>query len=514
MDRILLVDDSPLVQATLSRWLVAADYDVASAGSGEEALAAIAAHPPDLILLDLLMPGMGGLDMCRTLKGSDATSRIPVVVLTDADSSDNRIRSLEIGAEEFLTKPVDHAELLARVRSLLRAKHLSDRLLLSFLELDKLGAFAEAFTGQGVTEWKEAEVSGNMARHVLGLDGPLPNHPTAIWAGRIVQNRVQGICWYWRHGVWFEIPTSCQIATLQAALAPFAREGGELVSKAPPPPPLAKMLRFPADLAIGNFVGLAGPAQWLIAAGYPWEVGAYELPLLRALSRHWAVFERLRRESRLAELAFFSTIQALALAAEFYDRETANHVRRVSAYAEMVAATLGQGSAFMKWIGRSASLHDVGKITVPLDLVRKPAVLSGPEHRVMRLHTVNGAKLIGDLAPLAMARNIALHHHENADGSGYPDHLHAIDIPLEARIVRVVDVYDALRTLRAYKRAYSHEEALTVLRRGDERVSPRHFDPIVMTAFLDHQAEAAALHLELTRDHESGAFKPLVLPDE
>jgi HD-GYP domain-containing protein (c-di-GMP phosphodiesterase class II) len=138
-------------------------------------------------------------------------------------------------------------------------------------------------------------------------------------------------------------------------------------------------------------------------------------------------------------------------------------------------------------------MHDVGKIKTPLALLRKPAPLTDEELDIVRRHTVNGAHLLGEMKPLAMARTIARHHHENFDGSGYPDGLAGDDIPAEARIVKIADVYDALRSERPYKRAYPHAEAVEVIRHGDARVVPRHLDPRAFEAFLDHHAPIAEI---------------------
>jgi len=123
----------------------------------------------------------------------------------------------------------------------------------------------------------------------------------------------------------------------------------------------------------------------------------------------------------------------------------------------------------------------------------KTSELTPEEERLVQQHTVNGAKLLGPFPHLEMARNIALYHHENYDGTGYPRGLAGEAIPLEARIVRVVDVYDALRSLRPYKRAFDHEEARAVMERGDQKVRPSYFDPRVLHAFL----RIVPRHLEL-----------------
>jgi len=491
MDRILIVEDSSVIASLLARWLRQAGYDPEVAPDAATAVAAIQRHPPALILLDLILPDRNGIDLCRDLKGREETARTPVIVLTAAGSSANRIRCLELGADDFLTKPVVHEELVARVRSLVRAKKLSDRLLLSFMELDKLGTFAETLTSQSIADWSAFEVANTMARHLLGPTPDAEHHPRLAWAGQVVRQRVFGSIWYYQAGLWVQEAMTVPTQRLAELLHPFAQGAGQYVCKGQVPAQLADLLHFPSTLPHENLVALWRGANVVITAAYPWEVGAYELPLLRAVMRHWAVFERLRYEARLAEQAFFATMEALALAAEFHDADTARHVRRVGEYSAIVARALGHPPSFVKWLSRSAPMHDVGKIAVPVALLRKPAALTGEELSVVRQHTVHGARLLGNLEPLALARAIARHHHENFDGSGYPDGLRGAEIAVEARIVRIADVYDALRSVRPYKPARSHEESIRVMRQGDERVTPQHLDPMAFEAFLDHHAAMA-----------------------
>jgi len=499
MERILVVDDSPVVVATLRGWLEHHGFEVVSAGSGGQALA-LASSVPDLVLLDLTLPDMPGVEVLERLRRDETLSRIPVVVLTASTAREDRLTCLEAGAEDFLTKPVDEAELVARVRSLLRSKRLSDRLFQSFLELDRLGEFAESFTVQSLADWKAVEVAAGMARHLLGGSPHAANHPRYAWAGQTVRRRIVGAAWQFDHDVWHQRATFFSTGELQAALAPFGRGGGQYASKTPMPVSLAQLLRFPIDPVPENFVGLWWEEGVVITAGYPWEVGAWDFPLLRATVRSWRVFERLRYEARQAEQAFFRTLEALALAAEFYEPDTAAHVRRVGAFSRELARALGCEGHFVKWIARSAQVHDLGKMTVPLALVLKQGDLTPEEQAIMRRHTVNGARLLAGGQHLEMARRIARSHHENHDGSGYPDGLRGDDIPLEARIVRVVDVYDALRAHRPYKAALTHQQALRAMRHGDARVRPTFFDPQVLAAFCDLERSIAALYGDLQHD--------------
>lgn len=507
MERILVADDSQVVCATVQRWLERHRFEVTTATSGQAALAC-ATSLPDLVLLDLNLPDLSGAEVLQRLRRDETLSRIPVVILTASTARDDRIACLEAGADDFLVKPVDEAELLARVRSLLRAKRLSDRLLMSFLELDRLGEYAESFTAQSLADWKATEVATGMARHLLGSSAGDTNRPQYAWAGQVVKRRVVGASWFWDRGHWRQQMTLFLQEDLQEALAPFGRGSGQFLGKSPMPVALANLLSFPTTPPPTNFVGLWWEHGVVLTAGYPWDVGAWEFPLLRATVRHWRVFERLRYEARQAEQAFFRTLEALALAAEFYEPDTAAHVRRVGAFSRELARALGCQAPFVKWIARSAQVHDLGKMTIPLALVLKRGDLTEEEQAVMRRHTIHGARLLAGGPQLEMARRIARSHHENYDGSGYPDGLASEDIPLEARIVRLVDVYDALRTNRPYKAALAHNDAVNAIRRGDRRVRPTFWDPQVLAAFCDIEGAIAKVYRDLSSRDETPPGSP------
>ncbi|NOZ02792.1 MAG: HD domain-containing protein [Deltaproteobacteria bacterium] len=180
-------------------------------------------------------------------------------------------------------------------------------------------------------------------------------------------------------------------------------------------------------------------------------------------------------EERTEELEglTFGIVAALEMANELKDSDTGLHIRRVCAYSHALAIQMGMDALFAGKIRRYASLHDVGKVGIPDAILKKEGMLSDAEFEQMKLHTVFGYELLGIARADDMARNIALCHHERFNGDGYPRGLKGEDIPLEARIVSLADVYDALTTRRCYKDAYSAAEAENTIRveGGD------HFDP-------------------------------------
>ena len=200
------------------------------------------------------------------------------------------------------------------------------------------------------------------------------------------------------------------------------------------------------------------------------------------LKRHSARLEQ-RVHERTLELhrANMESIYMLAVASEAKDEFTGAHVRRIEHLTRQLALELGLAERDAEDLGHSSILHDVGKIHVPDHVLRKPGALTDDEWTIMREHTTSGERILSREPFFNTARSIARSHHENWNGSGYPDGRKADDIPLAARIVRVADVYDALTTVRPYKPAWSADDAAQHI----ERESGVLFDPKVVSAFLN-----------------------------
>ena len=305
---LLLVDDEPTNLQVL-RGILQADYRLLYARDGAKALELAKADRPDLILLDVMMPGMSGHEVCRALKADEATALVPVIFVTALSDAGDEALGFEAGAVDYMIKPVSPPVVRARVRT-----HLS------LVRLDEL------------------------------------------------------------------------------------------------------------------------------------------------------------KRSRL------EIVQRLGRAAEYKDNETGMHVLRMSHYAHTLALAIGFDEYQADDLLNAAPMHDVGKIGIPDHILRKPQGLTDTEWAVMRTHTTIGADIIGqhEGGVLAMAGRIALCHHEKWNGKGYPAGLAGEAIPLEARIIAIADVFDALTSVRPYKPAWSVDDAVTLLRRE----SGEHFDPRLVDAFL------------------------------
>lgn len=243
--------------------------------------------------------------------------------------------------------------------------------------------------------------------------------------------------------------------------------------------------------------------------GLPLTVGSHCLGVLVMCSSESGFFD----ESRINRCQIFANnaasicenaqlleymVFALGRSSEANDEVTGNHIHRVGNLCALLAEEMGLDDSFVGMIRVQSALHDVGKINTPPELLRKPGKLDDAEFDVIKLHTVNGAEIIGRHPWLNMARNIAIFHHERWDGSGYPHGLKQKDIPLECRIISLADQYDALRSARPYKVALDHDTVCRIILEGDGRTVPSHFDPEVLAAFsrIKHRFN------ELYGDHE------------
>jgi putative two-component system response regulator len=346
---VYAVDDEDANLYILKATLKPQNYDVVTFKSGVEMLADLeeSERRPDLLLLDIMMPEMDGFEVCRRLRAMPEYSRLPIIMVTGLDDVKHRVEGLEIGADDYLTKPFHPMEARARVKSMLRIKTLGDQL---------------------------------EGKNTLLSDEKL--HLEQLVRERTVEME---------------------------------------------------------NLTIG-------------------------------------------------------VVAALEKANELNDPDTGNHIMRVSGYSELLARKLGQSPMFVNKIRRYASLHDVGKVGVSDDLLKKPGPLTAEEFEEMKLHTVLGCELLELARSDPMAKNIALSHHEKFNGKGYPNGLSGHDIPMEARIVAVADVFDALVTKRCYKNAYPLQMARDII----EEERGRHFDPEVVDAHINSWDEVLGILQQYT----------------
>ncbi len=358
---ILVVDDKPTNLDVLFNIFEKTPYDVLFASDGNTCLQIVEDEQPNLILLDVMMPGIDGFETCRRLKANKKTQDIPVIFMTALADTSDKVKGLELGAVDYITKPIRPEEVLARVKTHLTIEKLQAELRIKNRELQ--------------TKNEELEAKNAM------------------------------------------------LADREVHLMHLVEEKTK---------------------KIGNIT--------------------------------------------------IALVNALENANLLNDVDTGKHIRRVSAYSAFIAEKYGCDRDFVKRIKLYASLHDVGKIGLADMLLKKPGKYTKAEYLLMQQHVVIGAKMLDSEEIDGMAKHIALYHHERWDGTGYVHNLAGEEIPLEARIVAIADVYDALITERIYKKAFSEEEAEEII--AEE--SGRQFDPKLVEIFLNYKYDIRRIKKLLT----------------
>jgi putative two-component system response regulator len=322
---ILIVDDDPGVRETLATVLSKQSYCVALAVDGPSALEQAQRLLPDLILLDVMLPGMDGFQICRAIRANPQLAEMPIVMITAAGDRQTRLLGLRAGADDFIAKPFDLVELEARVATITQL---------------------------------------NRYRRLL-----------------------------------------------------IERARSE-----------AQLQRFNEELT----------------------------------------------------RAYDATIEGWTHALDLRDHETEGHCRRVTDLTLKLAREMGYPEDQLIHVRRGAILHDIGKIGVPDDVLLKPGDLTPEERHTLEQHPVYAYQMLATIPYLHPALDIPYYHHERWDGTGYPRGLRGTSIPLIARIFAVVDVYDALRNDRPYRRGWPEEQVRAYLLEN----TGTHFDPDVIRAFL------------------------------
>jgi putative two-component system response regulator len=192
-----------------------------------------------------------------------------------------------------------------------------------------------------------------------------------------------------------------------------------------------------------------------------------------------------------------SLITALESANFYNDENTGKHIMRVAAYSELIAKELGMPQDFVEKIKLYAPIHDIGKVGIPDEILKKPGKYTSEEFEIMKKHVIIGYNMLKDSPIPDIAKNIILYHHEKWNGEGYGAGLKGEAIPIEARIVAISDVFDALSTKRIYKDKFEIDETLNIMRDGREK----HFDPNIFDLFLKNLDKVLAVK-EKYKDEE------------
>ena len=491
--RVLVVDDEKVIREILADFLSLEGFSVRTAEDGRAALAEIDAHPYDLVISDLKMPNMGGIELLEHI--NKGYPNVVTVIMTGFGTVETAIDAMKRGAYDYVLKPFRIEEVVHIIQRGLEKRRLASENL----------RLREALSLYKVSEAIAASLSLD---EVLSTVGEMGIHDLGADLVKVLLKDSEG--------QWFErmrrhnplIPTEVlgddSLAAVDAtALAEHfadeptlnvsgARVAAFLVHPSPQHPAwsiMAVPLRIRGEVA-GFLVTLG------FQRGRRFEEAQRKL-LSTVASRAAAAIENARLYEDLRD-TFKQTIQGLARTIDKMDRYTAGHSDRVAYYAMLLAKHLGLGPDEVEIVRQAALLHDIGKVGCVLNL-NKAGKLTADEYEIFKKHPSYGKDILDPikfLHPLVPGVHL---HHERWDGRGYPLKLKGNEIPVIARIISVADTYDAMTSNRSYRNALPHEVAINEI----ERCQGSQFDPDVADSFLT----------VIERDREERTAKGETLPE-
>ncbi|MFO0663424.1 MAG: response regulator [Polyangiaceae bacterium] len=471
--RVLIVDDEKFIRDILADFLGMEGYQVRTAEDGAAALEELSRGPYDLILSDLKMPRMGGIELLQ--KVSEHSPSALTVIMTGFGTVETAIDAMKRGAYDYILKPFKMEEVIHVVQRGLEKQRLATENL----------RLKEALSLYKVSEAIQAslsldEVMGTLAStsiEELGADR------VSVWLDDGEGGYKERACLVAPNASGTPIEASCSFKA-KDVLARLSEQGAILEHgqkslayfDVAPEFPLTSLLVLPLRGQARTFGFVAAMS---FSQHKRFDEGQRK-HLFIVASRAAAAVENARLYEDL-QATFQQTIQGLAAAIDKMDRYTAGHSDRVATYAMYLATRLGLPPDIVEVVRQSALMHDIGKIGCVMNL-NKPGKLTQDEYEGFKKHPTFGRDILDPikfLHPLIPGVHL---HHERWDGRGYPLGLKGHDIPIVARIIAVADTYDAMTSDRAYRQALPHEVAVTEI----DRCVHTQFDPEVANSFTEH----------------------------
>lgn len=472
--KILIVDDEKVIRDILIDFLGAEGYDIASAGDGEEALDILERRSFDVVLTDLKMPGMSGIDLLLEMKTRGI--RVCTIIMTGFGTVESAVESIKRGAFDYIQKPFKMRDVEAVVERGLKQFRLEQENI-QLKEIMNLYNISEAMN----STLSLKEILSNILDIVIKeieADAVAIYEFTEDKGWKLMAGSKSENLEYKKDSEIFGgIDTEAILAYLhdESYLLASGDDIDNYFSKRPSIPQFSSFLAVPLRMK-SRINGLV-----CVYSFYKHKIflKGHSFVLSILSGRAGSAIENARLYEQLKQV-FQETIQALVTALEAKDPYTSGHTKRVTDYASIIAKGMGLPPEDTERITRAALLHDIGKLAIQLDYINKPDELTPEEHEIFKQHTVQGRSILQAVHFLRDIIPIVESHHERLDGSGYPLGLKDTEILLGARIVAVADSFDAMTSDRPYRRSLTRKKAIEELK----KYSGTQFDPDIVEIFI------------------------------
>jgi diguanylate cyclase (GGDEF)-like protein len=498
--KILAIDDSSMDLFLLKKHLCKMGFEVLLADNAPKGIDVALNEQPDIILLDAMMPGINGFEVCKKLKANSETSSIPIIFISGNDRPCDKATGLNAGAVDYIAKPFDPSELKARIESVLRSIILEEKIML-LANTDELTGLDNRRHLFDILEREmfSARIKGrSLCMLMLDIDhfknvndtyGHLVGDIILRQMGKILKENIYPLDVAGRYGgeeFVILMPETSYSTALKAAerLLKIIDESYWDIG--------GKRISITVSIGIASIessdshelIRRADEALYKAKENgrnciVSWE-DANVVGITNTQNEEY--YELQTKVSSLAKQMCSQVLEVVSAFMETInakDPYTAHHGKNSQVYALAIANKMGASRDLRGKLEIAALLHDIGKIGVPDWILMKTGSLSDSDRRIIEQHPMTSAKIIEPIGLFNQELPIIRQHHERFDGSGYPDQLKAKEIVIGARILAVADVFDAMTSNRPYRIAKTCEEALQEI----TDCSGFQFDPEVVEVF-------------------------------
>ena len=470
-EKILLIDDEKVIRDVASEILKGSGYHVETECCGEDGFQRLLLEPFDLVITDIKMPGLSGIQLIKMIR-ERVSSELPVIVITGNGTVDTAIETMAHGTQGFVVKPFTPEKMSKTVQRVLEKdslirENIKLKALIPLLEVSKrmvAEVHVARLTDMIVDEAAKYTAADQASLMMVDQEGQLQVKQTQ---GTLLPEEEGKSSGSFQLAEWvMNNKRPFLLGAPFSADAPFSRTSFS--------DQLSSILCVP--------IVLKGESMGVLSLSYiacKSRFSDSDMELISVLCGQAAIAVENARLHERTEQQYFSMISTLASAIEARDRYTADHAARLARCAVLIGEEMGVESGYLHTIATAGLLHDIGKIGIPDHILLKQGKLTEEEYDVIKTHPDIGVNILNKMADMESVKLLVKYHHEQFSGGGYPSGLAGDDIPLGARIIALADAFEAMTSARPYRQPMSLECALKEIKEG----AGTQFDPDVVNAF-------------------------------